>query len=86
MHNVFFPTILSAASKDEFLKNFKRFVTPEITDIPMFFEVFTDVEDENKALWKMWHIEEDSTHKAQDVLKTVLGPKAVEKIKKIVKR
>jgi 2-succinyl-5-enolpyruvyl-6-hydroxy-3-cyclohexene-1-carboxylate synthase len=41
---------LSASSKDEFEKVYKRFVTPEITDAPMLFEVFVDADDECKAL------------------------------------
>ena len=66
---------LSAASKAEFLTKYKRFVTPEITDKPMIFEVFTDVEDENKALWEMWHIEEDHSLKGETkkIIKNVLG-------------
>lgn len=78
---------LSAASKDDFLKNYERFVTPEITDKPMIFEVFTDVEDEDKALWEMWHIEEDHSLKGETkkIIKSVLGEKAIEKIKWIVK-
>lgn len=41
---------MSAANKDEFLATYKRFITPEITDKPMVFEVFTTPEDEDKAL------------------------------------
>lgn len=41
---------LSASSKDEFEKVYQRFVTPEITDAPMLFEVFVDADDECQAL------------------------------------
>lgn len=41
---------LTASSKIEFNKVYHRFIEPEITDRPMIFEVFTNVEDENEAL------------------------------------
>ena len=37
---------LSALTKDEFIKNAGRFVNPVITDKPMVFEVFVEVNDE----------------------------------------
>ena len=41
---------LSASSKESFEEAYHRFVTPEITDKPMLFEVFTETEDESEAL------------------------------------
>ena len=41
---------MSASSKEEFLEVYKRFLTPEITDKPLFFEVFTNTVDEDEAL------------------------------------
>ena len=41
---------LTASSKDEFEKKYMHFVTPEMTDRPMLFEVFTNTEEENQAL------------------------------------
>lgn len=41
---------LAASNKEEFEKVYKRFVTPEKTDKPMLFEVFTETEDESEAL------------------------------------
>ena len=39
-----------ASNKEEFEKTFARFVTPEITEKPMLFEVFTETEEESEAL------------------------------------
>lgn len=41
---------LTAASKEEFLNVYQRFVTPELVEKPMIFEVFTEPEAESKAL------------------------------------
>lgn len=41
---------MAASSKEEFHRNYARFVTPEITGKPMLFEVFTETEEESEAL------------------------------------
>lgn len=41
---------MSASSKDEFNSVYQRFVTADMTDKPMLFEVFTDSKDESDAL------------------------------------
>ena len=41
---------LVASNKEEFENSYHRFVTPEITDKPMLFEVFTESEEESEAL------------------------------------
>lgn len=41
---------LSASNKEEFLAVKDRFITPEVTDRPMLFEVYTETEDETAAL------------------------------------
>ncbi len=46
---------LSASSKEEFNVALERFVTPELTDKPMVFEVFTDQKDESEALYMLRH-------------------------------
>ena len=49
---------------------YKRFVTPEMTDKPMLFEVFTKSEEENTALEKVNTISAKSKmmRKTQDVI------------------
>lgn len=83
---------MSAWNKEEFEKNYDRFVTPELTDKPMVFEVFTSPDDENEALKRMWSIvptDNTSTHgakrAAKNVVKKVLGQENVDKVREIVK-
>jgi 2-succinyl-5-enolpyruvyl-6-hydroxy-3-cyclohexene-1-carboxylate synthase len=73
---------LSAGSKEDFSAKYERFVTPDTLEKPMIFEVFTDVEDENQALWDMWHIEEDHSLKGETkkIIKNVLGKNTIDKI------
>lgn len=79
---------LSASSKEEFSKMYKRFVTPEITEHPMILEIFTDVENENEALKRMWSIEKDTNVKylLKTTAKEILGESRVKKIKRILKK
>lgn len=81
---------LSAQSKEEFLKNVKRFLTPTITDRPMVFEVFTNSEDESQAIYLMNHIVSSADAKAKgfakDVIKSIAGDAGVEKVKSWLKR
>lgn len=83
---------MSAWNEEEFEKCYERFVTPELTDKPMVFEVFTSPDDENEALKRMWSIipEEKSSadaakSAAKSAVKKVLGKETVDKVKEIVK-
>lgn len=77
---------MSASSKDEFNQVYKRFVTSELTDRPMVFEVFTKVEDENTALELVENFGREASKQsfAKSVVKEVLGGKAVNLAKKIL--
>lgn len=81
---------LSASSKEEFLQSVEHFVTPELTDKPMIFEVFTDSKDESDAIYAMNHIVSSAEGKvkslAVDVIKSVAGDDGVAKIKSLLKR
>ena len=77
---------MAASSKDEFDKACARFVTPELTDRPMIFEVFTKVEDENDALFKIYNMEISAKHKAKQALRGVLGDSVIGLGKKILKK
>lgn len=76
---------LSASSKEEFEKVKQCFLTSEITDKPMIFEVFTDVEDEDVALRQIYNIEVDTKYKVIKEAKSILGSKNVEIIKKLLR-
>lgn len=81
---------LAASTKGEFAEQVKRFTTPELTDKPMVFEVFTDAKDESDGIYAMNHIVENSAGKAKnlakDVIKTVAGERGIEAIKKFLKK
>lgn len=40
---------LTASNKEEFAKVYKRFITKELTERPMLFEIFTNTKDETEA-------------------------------------
>lgn len=79
---------LSASTKEEYLKNLNRFLTPELTDKSMVFEVFTDYHEESDALKNISTIEKAPvTIKGtmKKVAKSVLSDSAIKNLKKIVK-
>lgn len=77
---------LCATDKKEFEQVFERFLTTEITERPMLFEVFTNNSDESEALEAIMNIEENVKGKAKQFAKQVLGEKSLNILKKIVGR
>ncbi len=75
---------LAASSKDEFEKVYKEFVTPEITDESIVFEVFTSPEDESDALKIIKNLEADLEGTAKRVIKGIIGQENASKLKKIL--
>lgn len=79
---------MCAWNKDEFGKVYERFITPNITDKPMLFEVFTTHEDENEALKLMFnisHVPASFKQEAKQVVKKMIGNNNIQKVKDIVK-
>lgn len=77
---------MSASNKDEYMAHAERFLTPELTDRPMLFEVFTDSEDESKALEIVNHLETSPEGMAKDAARKILGQSGVQALKKILKK
>ena len=77
---------MSASNKGEFGQVYGRFITPEVTDKPMLFEVFTDSEEESKALEIITSLEVSNNVKAKGFAKKLLGKKGVEAVKKVINR
>lgn len=75
---------LTASDKQEFLENVKRFTTTEKTDRPMLFEVFTNSDEESNALRIMSNLKTDSNHAAKSAVKSLIGPRGVNAIKRIL--
>ncbi|MDE6491890.1 MAG: 2-succinyl-5-enolpyruvyl-6-hydroxy-3-cyclohexene-1-carboxylate synthase, partial [Lactobacillus sp.] len=73
---------LTASNKEEYLNAVDRFLTSEITDKPMIFEVFTDSKDESDALEIMLNLKTDTPSKStlkstiKNGVRSVLGDKA----------
>lgn len=64
---------LSADNKDDFLRVMPRFVTTEITDKPIILEVFTNNEDESKALFEIRDIAFSIKGLLRDIAKKILS-------------
>lgn len=76
----------SAGSKEQFLEKYPRFVTSERTNRPMIFEVFTDTEDENTALYTVNHLLLSPKDQVKDTVKNLMGENAIKSIKSIFKK
>lgn len=87
---------LSAKTKEEFTEVVERFLTPEILDKPIVFEVFTDTHDESDALLSLWSIEKSSkdfiigktidAFGGKKAVLNLIGKKNVAFFKKILKK
>lgn len=76
---------LSASSKEELLKNIDEFVNPELSQQSILLEVFTNNKDESNALYIMNHLEADLKGTAKNAIKSMIGQKGIESLKKIIK-
>lgn len=79
---------LTASSKEEFEQVYERFVTPELTDKPMVFEVFTQVDNEDKALVDLSNIKQSALSAFNPIkkqIKEVIGVKRFNALKTIIK-
>lgn len=79
---------LSANNKEEFLLNYPKFLDGRVGEKPLFFEVFTNSEEENEALYLIKHIEQPTdkekiTNTIKQTLKNTVGDKLINKIKKL---
>ena len=77
---------LCASTKDEYFEKEKRFLTQELTEKPMLFEIFTDSQLESNALEIMNHLEVSVSGSAKQLVKNALGEKGVKAIKKILNK
>lgn len=81
---------LTASDKEEFNAIINRFLTPEMTDKPILLEVFTETDDESKALEQALNIVTNSNFKLKSCIKTiakeVLGEQGMTAVKKILNR
>lgn len=74
----------SAETKDEYLEQVRKFIDPEQGDHPILFEIFTDSKNESDALYTLFHMEISKKTAAKNAVKSVIGEKGVEKLKKFI--
>jgi 2-succinyl-5-enolpyruvyl-6-hydroxy-3-cyclohexene-1-carboxylate synthase len=77
---------LSANNKEEFEQACERFLTPEITDSPVLFEVFTSDSDESDALKTILSMEKSIKGKTKQIARKVLSQEGVNALKKVLKK
>lgn len=81
---------ITAKSKNEFNSKIDKFLTHEITDKPMIFEIFTETENESKALEQVLNIMSSPKQiiksSIKQVAKDVLGKRGTEMVKNIIKK
>lgn len=66
---------LFASTKEEFLQTYKTFISTEVIDKPILFEVFTNAEDESNALFKVRNMNQSGTtllKKAKNIVKRIV--------------
>lgn len=74
---------ISAHNKEEFEDVYKQFIDPIIKKNPILLEVFTNNENESKALRQISNIETNFMGKAKSIAKQLLGDKGLEFLQKI---
>ena len=77
---------LSASNKVEFEQVYERFLTDQMLGKPILFEVFTNSEDESKALEIITSISTTVKSITKDTIKNILGENNIKNLKKIIKR
>lgn len=76
---------MSASNKQEFQNVYSEFISLEMFDKPLLFEVFTNDEDEAFAYKHIQQIEKDFKSSAKNAVKSILGESNINLIKKIIK-
>lgn len=77
---------MSASNKEEYLDNYQDFISPEILQKPILFEIFTDEADEIIALDLVSKIDVSNKDKIKTLVKTVIGSKATDYVKSIMSK
>lgn len=77
---------ISAASKEEFEMQYEKYIDPILQDKPLIFEVFTNDEDESKALELMHNLDHSVAGVAKNIAKQVLPENAISGLKNLFNR
>lgn len=77
---------ICASDKQEFEQVYERFLSTEISERPMFFEVFTASIDESEALEIIMNIDENVKSKVRQFAKQVYGKSGLSALKNAIKK
>lgn len=77
---------LTASSKEEFETTMQEFISSELSDKPIVFEVFTDSEDENNALKLLNKIEKSKEYQRKEKIMNIIGEDNAHAIKNILNK
>lgn len=77
---------ITASNKSEFLQNVDFFLSTSKREKPIIFEVFTDSDEESKALEILCSILSSASGCVKQVAKKVLGPSNINTLKRILNR
>lgn len=75
---------LTASTKEEYVSCLPRFLTKELTNRPMLFEIFTEPQNESDALETVKNLDVDTAGAAKTVAKKILGRKGTVAVKKLL--
>ena len=73
---------ISASSKDEFIKQIEKFISPAPSNKPILFEVFTDYHDESLALEMIRNLDSDALGFLKKKIKENVNYALIETIRK----
>lgn len=76
---------MTASSKPEFEACYEKFVTPDVLDKAIIFEVFTDSRLESEALESIQSLASSPKGKTTELARKILGPKGISAIKRLIK-
>lgn len=76
---------LSATNEDEVLSKSEKFLAKGILERPILFEVFTNSDEESKALEAIRSISDDKSVRVKNQAKKILGATGVNALKKVLK-
>ncbi|QHG91864.1 2-succinyl-5-enolpyruvyl-6-hydroxy-3-cyclohexene-1-carboxylate synthase [Sulfurimonas sp. CVO] len=77
---------MSASSKKEYEEVYERFFTKEMSDKPMLLEVFTNDDEESDALETVTSMVSNTSGKAKNAIRGILGDKGVKAVKGFLRR
>lgn len=76
---------LNASSKDEYLNVYEEFLSEGNSEKSVVFEIFTNSEDESRALEMIRNVKKDYKKGAKAAARRVLGNKSIKTVKKFLK-